>query len=290
MKNNKNVALVLSGGAARGIAHIGVIEELIKQGYYIHSIAGTSMGALVGGVYALGKLEAFKTWIISLDKIEIIKLLDFTLTSPGLIKGNRVLDKIKSFIPEKNIESLDVSYKAIATNINKNTTHIFESGDIYEAIRASISIPAIFTPVEKDSLILVDGGLVNNIPINHVDRIDADILIACHVNANIPYRIQKKKGNKNFQSKHFELQEHIKKHFKKKKKEKMGYFDLIYKSMFLPVGKISSLMLEQYPPDVLVEISHDTCGLFDFLQAEKLIEIGRKTTRDQLELFNKKKK
>ncbi len=290
-KKDKNVALVLSGGAARGLAHIGVIEELMAQGYHIHSIAGTSMGALVGGVYALGKLEEFKSWMLSLDKVQIIKLLDFTLSSPGIIKGKKILDKMKSFIPDKDIESLDIRYSAIATDITKDATHVFRSGDIYEAIRASISIPALFTPVEKGELLLVDGGLVNNIPLNHVERLPSDILVGSYVNARIPvldkYRIVNKSDKQGTQSrsKHAEFQKYLKKHLKKEKKEKMGYFELIYKSMFLPVGKVSSMRIKQTPPDVLIQVPHEICGLFDFLQAEKLIEIGREITKEQLRKY-----
>ncbi len=283
-KENNNVALVLSGGAARGIAHIGVIEELVRQGYNIHSIAGTSMGALVGGVYALGKLDEFKNWLVSLDKREIIKLLDFTFSSPGLIKGNKVLKKMESFIPEQNIETLDITFSAIATDINNNKSIVFNSGKIFDAIRASISIPALFTPVIKDDLVLVDGGVINNIPLNHIKRISNDILVASYVNADIPvteeFRIDDNKEK--IINKHLEIREYIKSYFKKEKKNQVGYFDLIYKSLYLPVDKVSQMRLKQYPPDILVEIPHDICGLFDFLHAERLVEIGRNATKRKL--------
>jgi len=181
-----NVSLVLSGGGARGIAHIGVIEELEKQGLEIKSIAGTSMGALVGGIYAVGKLQEYKNWMYTLDKIDVFKLIDFTLSSQGLIKGDRVFKKMKEFIPDMNIEELKIHYTATATDIINKKEVVFTKGSIYEAIRASVAFPSVLTPVKKDDSVLVDGGVMNNVPINHVKRTRDDILIVVYVNAVIP--------------------------------------------------------------------------------------------------------
>ncbi len=151
--------MVLSGGGARGIAHIGVVEELEKRGFEIRSIAGTSMGALVGGIYAVGKLQEFKNWLYTLDKLDVFKLIDFTLSSQGLIKGDRVFKKMKEFIPDKNIEDLKIHYAATATDIINNKEVVFNQGSIYDAIRASVAIPTVITPVKQDDTLLVDGGV-----------------------------------------------------------------------------------------------------------------------------------
>jgi len=140
MKNeskNKNVTLVLSGGGARGFAHIGAIEELESRGYIINSIAGTSMGSLIGGVYATGKLNEFKEWAYNLDKQEVFKLIDFSFSNQGLIKGDKVLKTMKKFIPDANIEDLKIKYTATAFDLAQNKEIVFREGSLYNAIRAS---------------------------------------------------------------------------------------------------------------------------------------------------------
>ncbi len=182
----KNVTLVLSGGGARGFAHIGAIEEIESRGYIINSIAGTSMGALIGGVYATGKLNEFKEWVYNLDKHKIFKLFDFSFTNQGLIKGDRVLKTMKKFIPDANIEDLKIKYTATACDLAQHKEIVFSQGSLYNAIRASISIPTFFTPVISGSSVLVDGGVVNNVPINNAIRTKNDVLIAVYVNSDVP--------------------------------------------------------------------------------------------------------
>ena len=287
MKNEaevkKKVSLVLSGGGARGIAHIGVIEELEKQGFEVKSISGTSMGALVGGIYAVGKLQEYKNWMYKLDKIDIFKLIDFTLSSQGLIKGDRVFKKMRKFIPDMNIEDLKIHYTATATDIINKKEVVFTKGSIYEAIRASIAIPTVVTPVKKENSLLVDGGVMNNVPINHVKRTKNDILIVVYVNAVIPvYKpfISKKEKDKKqsiYLKKIKQFQNQLHMVHPKSKNEKLGYFDLINKSISLLTDHISNLSIEKYPPDILIEVSHDACGTYDFYKAEELVEIGRYT-------------
>jgi len=292
----QKIALVLSGGGARGIAHIGVIEELEKQGFEISSIAGTSMGALVGGVYSSGKMEEYKNWIYTLDKLDIFKLLDFTFSPNGLIKGDKILNKIKSFIPAKNIEDLEIDYTAVATDIVNEKEFIFKSGDIFEAIRASISIPTVFVPVKKGDSLLVDGGVTNNIPIKYVKRQKNDLLVVVHVNADVPVyepllseKEQKfKKENYLFKLKKFKDQ--LNKILSKKSHQNLGYFNLINKSIGLMSNQLSSLILKEYNPDILINISRKTCGLFDFYKSEELVKIGRHIALKNIEKFRNNSK
>ncbi len=286
----KNIALVLSGGGARGIAHIGVIEELEMQGFEITSISGTSMGAVVGGVYALGKLKEFKNWLYSLDKKEVFKLIDFTFSSQGLVKGDKVFNKMQEFIPDSNIEDLKIDFSCIATDIINKKEVVYTYGDIFEAIRASVSIPTVLTPIKRGDSLLVDGGVINNIPINHVTRRQNDILIAIHVNADIPVykpKLSKKEFNLK-QSKYLrkikEFEEKLKLVHRENHKDNLGYFDLINRTVGLMTNKISNMIIEKYPPDILINVSRDTCGLFDFYKAEELVEIGHYATRITLEI------
>lgn len=145
----QKAALVLSGGGARGISHIGVIEELEKQGFEISSVSGASMGALVGGVHASGKLVELKNWLYDLDKMKVFSLVDFTLSAQGLVKGDRVLNKMKEFVADVNIEDLRIPYAAVAADIVNAKEVVFTNGSIYEAIRASIAIPTVLTPVKN---------------------------------------------------------------------------------------------------------------------------------------------
>lgn len=266
----KKISLVLSGGGARGIAHIGVIEELEKQGYEIFSISGTSIGALIGGVYALGKMEEFKNWLYTLDKAKVFNLIDFTLSKQGLIKGDKVLNKMKDFIPDSNIEDLKISYCAIAADILNKEEVVFTSGSLYDAIRASIAIPTVITPVTVDGRILVDGGILNNIPINHAKRMKNDMLIVVDVNANIPvYKpiIQKKENGEKqsiYLKKIKDFYNQLRENNHINHTGKIGYFELVNRTISLMTYHMSQLSLERYSQDILINISRDSCGIFDF--------------------------
>lgn len=278
----KNISLVLSGGGARGIAHIGVIEELEKQGFIIHSIVGTSMGSLVGGIYAAGKLKVFKEWILNLDKLDVFKLIDFTLINNGFVKGDKVFNELKEFIPDINIQDLFINYTAIATDLTNRKEIIFTQGNLLNAIRASVSIPSILTPVKINNAILVDGGVINNLPINHAKRIDNDILIAVNVNANISppeYRIN---ANEEQQSTYQRLlrkfKQRLGKLFPNSMEKDLGYFDIMNVSFEVMRDELVRLSLENNPPDILIEIPRGFCSIYDFYKADALIEMGQKAT------------
>jgi NTE family protein len=287
----KKVSLVLSGGGARGMAHIGVIEELEKQGFEIVSVTGTSMGALVGGVYALGKMEEYKNWLFGLDKVRVFKLVDFTLSTQGIVKGDKVLRKMKDFIPDANIEDLKIAYTAVAADIVNKKEVVFTSGSIYKAIRASISIPTVFTPVKTREGLLVDGGILNNVPVSRAPRVPGDILVVVNVNANIPVfkPIVSEKEDQEKQTVYLqkikEFQAQLQKIIPIGHKESIGYFDLISKTIGLMMNQISELSLQQNTPDIQIDISKDSCGTYDFFKAEELVEIGRHTAVRSLEKY-----
>lgn len=287
----KQVSLVLSSGGARGVAHIGVIEELEKQGFEIKSIAGTSMGALVGGMYATGKLDIYKEWMCSLDKMDVFNLIDFTFSKNGIMKGDKILREMKKMIPDRNIEDLSIPFVAIATDINNDREVVFNSGSLYDAIRASISIPTVFTPLIKDGSHIVDGGVLNPIPINRIKRVNDDILVVVNVNARIPSIKPQIPENNNHEEKKYskyinsvinKLNSFIPKH----ETDKLGYFSLLNKTTGLMLYQISLMTLEKYQPDILINISNDSFGTYDFYKSEKIIETGKNATIEAINRFN----
>lgn len=285
----KNVALVLSGGGARGFAHIGAIEEIESQGYTIHSIAGTSMGALVGGVYATGKLNEFKEWVYNLDKRDILKFLDFSFSNQGLIKGDKVLKKMKEFIPDANIEDLRIKYTATAFDLARHKEVVFRTGSLYDAIRASISIPTVFTPVINGDMVLVDGGVVNNIPIHNAIRTDNDVLVAVYVNADIPVRQvnlpEKEKKQAIYIQKINEFRQILQKVDPTEKRKTLHYFNLMNDTIAAVTNQLALMIMKDAPPDVLIEVAKRSCGTFDFYKAEGLVEMGRYAAREELDLL-----
>lgn len=177
------ISLVLGSGGARGYAHVGVIEELLARGYVIKSIAGSSMGALVGGVYAAGKLPEYRDWVASLQKLDVLRLVDWSWRGGGLIKGERIIGALKELIGEMDIEQLPIPYTAVAVDIDAEREVWFSRGSLFEAIRASISIPSVFRPHYYEGRRLVDGGLLNPVPITPTLRDFTDYTVAVDVNA-----------------------------------------------------------------------------------------------------------
>ena len=272
----KDVALVLSSGGAKGFAHVGVINALERNGFNIHSVAGASMGSLIGGLYATGELDNFVDFMDNMDLREMMKLIDITISSRGLIKGDKVIAKLKELIPDRNIEDLKLPYCAVATDIVSGEEKVFTDGKLYDAIRASISIPTVFTPHIIDGHHYVDGGVVNPIPVNRVKRKWRDIVVAVNVNAMIP--VKKKPEPKKVQRKYPEqlklLIEKIENIVPKNRADHIGIFNLTNKSLNLMLNQISELTLKLDPPDIQIDLSVDAFGMFDFYKAKEIIESG----------------
>ncbi|CAD5198035.1 patatin-like phospholipase family protein [Pseudomonas sp. FEN] len=178
----KRVALVLGSGGARGYAHIGVIEEIERRGYDIACIAGCSMGAVVGGIYAAGKLDQYRQWIESLDYLDVLRLVDVSFRL-GAIRGEKVFGQIRKIVGEVNIEDLRIPYTAVATDLTNQQEIWFQEGCLHQAMRASAAIPSLFTPVMQGNRMLVDGGILNPLPIVPVVSSHCDLIIAVNLNA-----------------------------------------------------------------------------------------------------------
>jgi len=287
----KKISLVLSGGGARGIAHIGVLEALEKKGFEVHSITGTSMGAVVGGIYAAGKIKEFKKWILDLDKKDVFELVDFTLFNSGFIKGDKVFEELSIFIQDIQIQNLPINFSATATDLISRKEVLFTEGSLYNAMRASIAIPNIITPIKKDGSILVDGGVVNNIPINHAQRVDNDLLVAVNVNADVPLpKMEKKKEEQQsfYQSTIDKFSKKLSELFSDDENIDFSYFDIMSTSFELMRNQMVKFSLRDNPPDILIETSRSSCNIYDFYKAEELVEIGYNATMLAIENYTDK--
>jgi NTE family protein len=182
--SNKTVSLVLGSGGARGLAHIGVIHWLEENGYQVRSISGCSMGALIGGMYACGKLDVFEGWVRAISKLDIVKLLDISWGKQGLVEGERIMAALKGLVGDRLIEDLPIEYTAVASDIQREKEVWLKRGSLFDAIRASISLPLFFTPFEIDGVKLLDGGILNPVPIAPTFEDGTDITIAVNLGAS----------------------------------------------------------------------------------------------------------
>ena len=274
----ENVALALSSGGARGLAHIGAIEELEAQGYHISSIAGCSMGALIGGVYAAGKLNEFREWMKTIDRKKMLGLIDFSLSLNHIVKGTRIIEAIMEFVPDVNIEDLPIPYCAVATDLKAGREVMFNKGSLFEAIRASISIPSFYKPVLRDGMVLIDGGILNPIPLNRVKRQKKDILVGIDVSGH-DYKAQwdemhrlteMQKQDTSLKSKILDMliPDNI----------EFNYYTVLSRTSSLMIRQNSILMAKLMNPDILVDIQMNRYGTFDFDKSEKLVTIGKQKT------------
>ena len=285
LTKTKNVALALSSGGARGLAHIGAIEELEAQGYHISSIAGCSMGALIGGVYAAGKLNEFREWMKTIDRKKMLGLIDFSLSLNHIVKGTRIIEAIMEFVPDVNIEDLPIPYCAVATDLKAGREVMFRKGSLFKAIRASISLPSFYEPVKRNDMILIDGGIINPLPLNRVKRQAGDILVGVDVSGH------------DYKAQWDELQRltAIQKHDKSLKSKildmlipdniEFNYYTVLSRASSLMIRQNSILMAKLTNPDILVDIQMNRYGTFDFDKSEKLIAIGHQKTSQAIDKY-----
>ena len=274
----KDVALALSSGGARGLAHIGAIEELEAQGYHISSIAGCSMGALIGGVYAAGKLGEFREWMKTIDRKKMLELTDFSFSLNHIVKGTRIIEAIMEFVPDMAIEDLPIPYCAVATDWKSGEEVVFCKGSLFEAIRASISLPSFYEPVQRDGRILMDGGLVNPIPLNRVERHDGDLLVGVDVSGHDYKRqwekqhevIKRRKADKSLKAQILDklIPDNI----------DFNYYTVLSRASSLMIRQNSLLMEQLMHPDILIDIQMANYGGFDYDKSEKIIALGRQKT------------
>jgi len=186
-KKRKKVGLALGSGAARGWAHLGVLRYLKEAGIQVDYIAGTSIGALVGASFSLGKVAALEQFALHLDWRQILSFLDVTFPVSGLIEGKKISEFVREHLQETvALEKMPIPFCAVATDLNRGTEVCLDTGDLLEAIRASVSIPGIFTPVKHKGRFLVDGGLINPVPVSVVRQMGAEFVIAVDLSHDFP--------------------------------------------------------------------------------------------------------
>jgi NTE family protein len=312
-KDRKTVSLVLGSGGARGLAHIGVIHWLLENGYEIKSISGSSMGALVGGIYAAGKLDTYIEWVRSITKMDIVALLDLSWGKGGLVKGDRIINTLVDLVGDQRIEDLPVSYTAVATDIQGEKEIWINKGKLFDAIRASMSLPLFFTPFVFNGTLLIDGGVLNPVPIAPTFGDNTDLTIAVSLGgppADIDDQSEKQEDTKqeeaeqrdsnihrnisrfikklqqtatleNSQQGDSSIQQNINRFIKSLQqslqstgKKDWDVYDVAVQAFEAMQSTIGRQKLAAYPPDLTIEIARNACRTLEFDRADEMIKLG----------------
>jgi NTE family protein len=285
--DHPTISLVLGSGGARGLAHIGVIDVLEQQGYRIRSIAGASMGALVGGIYARGQLDAYRQWVTALQRMDVVRLLDPSWGRNALFKGERIISVLKDLIGDCDIEDLPVAFTAVATDVDTEKEVWLNSGSLFDAIRASIAIPTVFTPSRHQGHRLVDGGLVNPIPIAPTLNDRTDLTIAVNLSGKPDGEPAAPPPEPHpadsYQARIAEFIDSLQRRLGNDDEEQdLDLFELISRSFDTMQNTIARFKLAAYSPDVVIDIPKNACAFYEFHRAGELIDIGRRRAEQAL--------
>ncbi len=308
----RTAALVLGSGGARGYAHIGTIDVLLAHGFDIIAVSGCSMGALIGGVYAAGKLEEYREWVVKLRQRDVLRLVDLSLSSMGAIRGEKLFASVGEIIGDVQIEDLPIAYTAVATDLLSQREVWFQDGSLADAIRASVAIPSLLTPVITDNQILVDGALMNPVPILPTLSSQADVTIAVHLSGETRRHTPTRPSGPLLPADedddiHTDFEQDDESVTLRDRAARMldwdtvksklsrdndrteaeqiaafGRFDIMNLAYETMQATLTSYKLAGYPPDVLVEIPKSSARTFEFHRALELIELGREMTEAAL--------
>lgn len=284
------VQLVLGSGGARGLAHIGVIERLVEDGYEIAEIVGCSMGAVVGGLYAAGFLPQYKEFICKQTKSDIYGLFDFALSRQGFLKGEKVFNVLQQMAGDQLIENLPIAFTAVATDILTRTEFHFKSGNLFKALRASTGVPGVFTPVAENKSLFVDGGVLNPVPVNLISRREDAIVVVVNLNGAVPTEIAPAEAspppaetaadeasalNENAGTLMQRLRAYFSTASKPDETPSLSMFEIYTASFDAMFDKLTQMSIELNPPDLVVEIPRSAASTFEFHRANELIQLGR---------------
>lgn len=281
MTSMKTVSLVLGSGGARGLAHIGVIHWLEENNYEIRSIVGCSIGAVIGGIYAAGKLDVYEQWVRSITKVDIVTLLDLSWAKSGLVRGDKIINTLIKLVGEQLIEDLPCAYTAVATDIKGQKEIWIKSGSLFDAMRASFAIPLLFTPFKYKGRDLVDGGVLNPVPIAPTFGDETDITIA--VNLGGPAQKSEEPSTLSAAPASFSspLHERINRFINQLQRSvtsrgsgDWGAYDIAIQAFETMQSTIARQKLAAYPPDIVIEIARNACQTLEFDRASEMIELG----------------
>lgn len=297
--------MVLGSGGARGFAHVGAIEALTSRGYKVNAVSGSSMGAAVGGIFAANKLPEFAEWASKLNKGDSFRLMDFTISNQGFIKGTKIMAVLREIVGEQRIEDFAIPYTAVATDIHSHEEVWLEKGELFEVIRASSAIPTLITPAMIDGRLLVDGGVLNPLPIEPVLKHKNDLVVVVNINGkplfnedrNAPVQAEPEIEQVNSQTYKEAIISNVRKWFNlratknsTKQDEALGYLGLLNKSIDLMQDKLCERAIEVYKPDIVVNISRQAISTFELHRANDLMDTGREATMKALDDFERRAK
>lgn len=264
------------------MAHIGVIQWLTENGYRIRSISGSSMGALVGGIYATSKLEVYAEWVLALERMHVLRLLDPTIGSPGLFKGERIISVLRELVGDCAIEDLPISFTAVATDLESGDEVWLRQGNLFDAIRASMATPLVFTPFRHGDRFLVDGAVTNPVPVAPTLEDETDLTIAVDLSGAaekrpLPPHSESLINDNGYRRRILKFVDSLRP-TREAKEAPPGMFNVGMRSMQTMQDTIARLRMSNYAPDVVIEVPRNACGFFEFWKAEELIALGRERT------------
>ncbi len=287
---DKTVSLVLGSGGARGLAHIGVIHWLEEHGYRIESISGCSMGALIGGIYAAGKLNQYEEWVRSVTRRDIMALLDLTWDKGGLVRGDKLIDTLIDLVGDAHIEDLPIHFTAVATDLHSQKEVWINSGKLFDAIRASIAIPLLFTPFKYRGHVLVDGGVLNPVPIAPSFHDDTDLTLAVNLNAPVsrreePVAVAMEVDEESASPIRDRINRFIQRWQQSMADSRQGDWDayeVAIQAFDTMQSSIARQKLAVYPPDQVIEVARNACQLLEFNRAAEMIDLGYRKAEECL--------
>ena len=289
IQNNKQtVSLVLGSGGARGLAHIGIIHWLEENDFKIESISGCSMGALIGGIYAAGKLDDFEQWVSAINKVDIFTLLDLSWEKNGLVKGDKIINTLVDLVGDQLIEDLPISFTATAADIINEKEVWIESGRLFDAIRASISLPLFFTPFDYKGDKLIDGGVLNPVPIAPTFGDETEMTIAVNLGGppvvqEIPAdKLEETNDSSAIHEKVISFVSNFKRPELKIGGHDWGAYEIANQAFDAMQGTIARQKIAAYPPDHVIEIARNACGTLEFDRASEMIELGYRKAQESL--------
>lgn len=302
--SKSKIGLALGSGSARGWSHIGILEALLDEGIKPDIVCGCSIGAFVGSAYVAGKLNYLKEWALSLTRTKIMKLMDVNIVHGGIINGDIISDFLREMLGDKDISQCSCPFAAVATDFMTGREIWLQKGPMHEAVRASISIPGIFTPFKIGDRWLLDGGLVNPVPVSVCRALGADIIIAVNLNGDLIGRwgVTSEVNYSESKSKGFtqdlldKLPEQIPKAIKehvshiipnllKPAKDYPGYFDVLINALNIMQDKITRSRLAGEPPHLMMMPRLNKFSLMDFNRAEEAINEGRQCVVQSLPML-----